>query len=284
MQRNRHERRSIDYLPLPRISRDTFNPSRRPQTVFTVFGSPYSPATQKGKWAAFGYGRDDEKPTTTTTQSSNPNDRNSNTGGSSCRLWDQIPPDTDVVVTHTPAYSHRDRHSQATATSGDDGQPARPVGCPALRQVLQRVRPKIAVCGHVHESRGCERVLWPPPPPPPLMTRGEDTGGQVEEMLLPPIGSRKQSLVDLTGRRAGGRMATATAAAMAATSATAPAAANAAAPGNDSDHAIPATTRQRRETCIVNAAILATSWPHRGGKRFHPPVLVDVDLPAADTV
>lgn len=116
------------------------------------------------------------------------------------------------------------------------------------------------------------------------MTRGEDTGGQVEEMLLPPIGSRKQSLVDLTGRRAGGRMATATAAAMAATSATAPAAANAAAPGNDSDHAIPATTRQRRETCIVNAAILATSWPHRGGKRFHPPVLVDVDLPAADTV
>jgi hypothetical protein len=35
----------------------------------------------------------------------------------------------------------------------------------------------------------------------------------------------------------------------------------------------------RRETCIINAAILATSWPHGGGKRFNAPIVVDVELP-----
>lgn len=241
-----------------------------PQTAFKVFGSPYSPVTQNGKWAAFGY---EHQPVDGCYYSDGYEDNNS-TGEVSSTLWNQIPPDTDVVVTHTPPYSHRDRHSQATATSGDDGKPASPVGCSALRQVLQRVRPKIAVCGHVHESRGCERVLWAPPP---LMTRGgeSDTGGrgreiqvetQVEEVPLPSISSKKQSLVDLTGRRTGRRMARGD---------------GTATNGDESDHAIPATTRQRRETCIVNAAILATSWPHRGGKRFHTPVLVDVDLPVA---
>ena len=37
--------------------------------------------------------------------------------------------------------------------------------------------------------------------------------------------------------------------------------------------------RGRRETCIVNCAIVATSWPHRGGKRFNKPIVVDLDLP-----
>lgn len=35
----------------------------------------------------------------------------------------------------------------------------------------------------------------------------------------------------------------------------------------------------RRETCIINCAIAATAWPHIGGKRFHKPIVVDVDLP-----
>jgi len=33
----------------------------------------------------------------------------------------------------------------------------------------------------------------------------------------------------------------------------------------------------RRETCIVNAAIMANSWG--GKKRFNRPIVVDVDLP-----
>jgi hypothetical protein len=35
----------------------------------------------------------------------------------------------------------------------------------------------------------------------------------------------------------------------------------------------------RRETCIVNCAIMATGWPHTGGKRFNKPIVVDLDLP-----
>jgi hypothetical protein len=33
----------------------------------------------------------------------------------------------------------------------------------------------------------------------------------------------------------------------------------------------------RRETCVVNAAILANSWG--GRKRFNKPIVVDIDLP-----
>jgi hypothetical protein len=35
----------------------------------------------------------------------------------------------------------------------------------------------------------------------------------------------------------------------------------------------------RRETCVVNAAIMANSYPHIGGKRFNKPIVVDLDLP-----
>lgn len=34
----------------------------------------------------------------------------------------------------------------------------------------------------------------------------------------------------------------------------------------------------RVESCIVNAAYTATNWPHRAGKRFHKPIVVDLDL------
>ena len=33
----------------------------------------------------------------------------------------------------------------------------------------------------------------------------------------------------------------------------------------------------RRETCVVNAAVLANSWG--GRKRFNKPIVVDLDLP-----
>jgi hypothetical protein len=35
----------------------------------------------------------------------------------------------------------------------------------------------------------------------------------------------------------------------------------------------------RMETCIINAAVVATSFPHRGGKRFNSPIVVDLELP-----
>lgn len=223
-----------------------------PNTVFTVFGSPYSPSYQSqrsGPWA-FGY------ESTPAAES----------------LWDRIPLDTDVMVTHTPPHSHCDGRplvgGESTSTSASTS-----VGCKGLRQALQRVRPLLAVCGHVHEARGCERVRWGLSP---QNTIEVDPG---EKQSLPPPGSKKMSLVDLTGRKGGRRIEN-----------------DGAAPGGwlgRSDqsvvfrHLVASSTQgeaekealKRQETCIVNAAIVATSYPHRGGKRFHAPIVVDVELP-----
>ena len=40
--------------------------------------------------------------------------------------------------------------------------------------------------------------------------------------------------------------------------------------------------RERRiETCIVNAAFMASNYPHKAGKRFHKPVVIYMDVPIA---
>ncbi|RAL06135.1 metallophosphatase domain-containing protein [Aspergillus ibericus CBS 121593] len=246
-----------------------------PNTVFKIFGSPYSQSP--GTWA-YGYESSD-----------------------SAALWNIIPLDTDIIVTHTPPYSHCDSRTEGIS-----------VGCKALRSTLSKVRPLLAICGHVHESRGSERVRWHPRAASAAAAAAiVDEPSQEDEIIrdiLPPSGSRKQSLVDLTGKKA---------------------------PKLDNDHfainnirtpisrlfepsqnvlLLPSSERslerlqssgaeqptssslssclkdiqssdkdglypQRRETCIVNAAIMATSWPHRGGKRFHAPIVVDLELP-----
>ena len=40
--------------------------------------------------------------------------------------------------------------------------------------------------------------------------------------------------------------------------------------------------RSRKETCVVNASIMATSWPYkcRDNRKYNKPIMVDVDLPA----
>ncbi len=38
----------------------------------------------------------------------------------------------------------------------------------------------------------------------------------------------------------------------------------------------------RSETCVVNAAFMGSNWPHKGGKKFHKPIVIDLDLPVVD--
>lgn len=38
----------------------------------------------------------------------------------------------------------------------------------------------------------------------------------------------------------------------------------------------------RKETCIVNAAFMASNFPHKGGKKFHKPIVIDLDLPVEE--
>ncbi|PKX94674.1 metallophosphatase domain-containing protein [Aspergillus novofumigatus IBT 16806] len=239
-----------------------------PKTIFKVFGSPYSQFT--GDWA-FGYESAD-----------------------AAALWGQIPLDADIVITHTPPHSHCD-----SLSTGE------PVGCKALRQTLSKVRPLLAVCGHVHEARGYERVKWSSP----LSTNAgpEQTEHQVMRGVLPPRESKKQNLVDLSGKeaerldndgysvQANPDLPTASFTpsqnALLLPSITASTATMPDSPQQRQN--IPFSLRsssiedtrsgeihlRRKETCIVNAAIVASKWPHRGGKRFNSPIVVDLELP-----
>jgi Icc-related predicted phosphoesterase len=59
--------------------------------------------------------------------------------------WDLIPEDTDILITHGPAYGYVDtvvgrRHEN--------------LGCELLTQRILEVKPKIHVCGHIHTGYG----------------------------------------------------------------------------------------------------------------------------------
>lgn len=193
-------------------------------TQIKIFGSPYSPA--QDLWA-FGYNQDE-----------------------AATLWDAIPLNTDVIITHTPPKHHCD-----ATTKG-------PGGCEDLRQILWRVRPKLAVCGHRHQGRGVERVRWRLDGPHAQDTRNQrrvahdrgahDMEESTEAWIDAGLGNKKQSLFDLTAK---GRK-----------------------PLDNHDDLL--GRMGRKETCVVNAAIMATS--HAGPKRFNKPIVVDIDLPMQD--
>jgi len=55
-------------------------------------------------------------------------------------------PEGAVLVLHSPPQGHCD-----TGGPGDDH-----FGSPALLRAIEEKRPRLAVCGHIHESWGCE--------------------------------------------------------------------------------------------------------------------------------
>lgn len=57
--------------------------------------------------------------------------------------WKQIPVDTDVLITHGPAYGF-----------GDVNEASEHIGCEMLRRRIEEVRPKHHIFGHCHEGRG----------------------------------------------------------------------------------------------------------------------------------
>lgn len=238
---------------------------------------------------AFSYDKRDEKGPYETEAGSPKEDPKAQTLTAG-ELWSAIPLDTDVVITHTPPYTHCDESISRR----------RALGCDDLRRALWRVRPKLAVCGHVHEGRGAERVRWDvlgvsgAPYSELGVERWEDPGAGA--------GNKKMSLVDLTSR--GGKSPldhdgsplsrgwlpnrqaqggvcqhffddTAMALPGFGTRGV----------GGNPDVSVRCDVRAlccrtgRRETCVVNCAIAATNWPHTGGKRFNKPIVVDLDLP-----
>ncbi|OAG35005.1 hypothetical protein AYO21_10838 [Fonsecaea monophora] len=265
-----------------------------------IFGSPYSPA--HGFWA-FGYAPE-----------------------TAPRLWDQIPLDSDIVVTHTPAKFHCDE-------CGKRGT----AGCEILRQTLWRVRPRLFVCGHIHEAYGVEAVTWDLSSP--NLRYKEQSVRRWED---PEPGSKKQFTVDLSSRAkslalrndgsVGNLISTKQPSGIrgvevdgtvddantdeqdkcqsipdgpslskppfpdfekakvpisstpdsSSTSHDGTRGQGGPASSLRSDQEALSGREGRAETCIVNAAYMASNWPHKGGKKFHKPVVIDLDLPVVN--
>lgn len=58
-------------------------------------------------------------------------------------IWDSIPDGIDILVTHTPPYGMNDKIVRG-----------RHVGCHYLKERIEQVRPRVSVCGHIHEAQG----------------------------------------------------------------------------------------------------------------------------------
>lgn len=64
-------------------------------------------------------------------------------------VWDKIPLDTDILITHGPPYGVLDKVD--ISSRGDEFKHA---GCEELRLALERVKPRLHVFGHIHEEGG----------------------------------------------------------------------------------------------------------------------------------
>jgi len=83
----------------------------------TIYGSPM--AKRIGRWA-FGYDPDRAH-----------------------LIWDNIPHNTDILVTHGPPSSILD-----TGIYGEH------LGCPELFRRVGKIKPRLHIVGHIHEARG----------------------------------------------------------------------------------------------------------------------------------
>jgi Icc-related predicted phosphoesterase len=59
-------------------------------------------------------------------------------------VWNKIPMDTDIVITHSPIYGYCDRASNTNQN----------VGCADLYHRLHEVKPHLHFAGHIHEAYG----------------------------------------------------------------------------------------------------------------------------------
>ena len=260
---------NIDYLNHETREITLKSGSRGPKTIFKVFGSPYSP--MRGAWA-FGYQPQSE---------------------GAQELWGKIPSDTDIIVTHTPARNHCDKagvHAHA--------------GCEVLAQTLGRVKPRLFVCGHTHEGRGAERVIWKPESSDSFQgeelmigqwrdtTAGTKKQSRVVLEKKPPQILQRETFVDeawtwlchgsnetftMKDRSLSpneGQPFQSKSSQNLSAAAGGPAA-------QSSVLDLESHKSEFKETVIINAAIMASSWPYKGNghRKYNKPIVVDISLP-----
>ena len=65
-------------------------------------------------------------------------------------VWNTIPMDTNIVITHGPIYGYCDRTSREGLN----------VGCTDLYHRLNEVKPQLHFSGHIHEAYGYRQTDW----------------------------------------------------------------------------------------------------------------------------
>jgi Icc-related predicted phosphoesterase len=63
------------------------------------------------------------------------------------KIWDRVPKDTDVLISHGPPYGILDH-----IIDYHDGP--KHIGCSVLLETIKSISPKFALCGHIHEGYG----------------------------------------------------------------------------------------------------------------------------------
>lgn len=91
-----------------------------------IWGSPVSPS--------FGYGWGFNK----------------NRGHEINEVWNGIPMDTDIVITHSPIYGYNDIAQNTNEN----------VGCEELYHRLHEVKPHLHFAGHIHEGHGYKTIPY----------------------------------------------------------------------------------------------------------------------------
>lgn len=62
------------------------------------------------------------------------------------KMFDKIPDDTDVLISHSPPYDILDKYNGRT------------LGCPMLLERVRQVNPRVHVFGHIHGSNGHVKI------------------------------------------------------------------------------------------------------------------------------
>lgn len=97
------------------------------------------------------------------------------------RIWERVPANTDVLVTHGPPFGIMDRAFMGN--KGDDF---------LLLEVMERIHPRLHVFGHIHNQQGqctvgCTRFV------------NAASQGEYDTPLLPPVRVRLEDLVSASG-------------------------------------------------------------------------------------
>lgn len=90
-----------------------------------IYGTPWSPSFYPEHWAF-----------------------NVDRGPLARRQWERIPEDTDILIVHGPPFGYGDKIDNIH------------VGCEDLADRLYAVRPRLTVCGHIHENHGTFAAPW----------------------------------------------------------------------------------------------------------------------------